>query len=135
MAGTCEIRFTRYYDARPHEVWAGLTEPDSLARWLAPAGDVELSPGGRFELRRSEGEPVKAQVRALERERLLELDWLDPAVGPSIVRFELTEEGDRTVLVLEHRRVEAQLGMRYLATWERHLDRLESLIDGRVPAR
>ena len=129
MDGTCELRLTRYYDAAPDEVWAALTQPDSVARWLAAPGEIDLSAGGSFELRLNDGHTLGARVRAVEPARLLELDWADAADEPSIVRFELQSDGGGTVLVLDHRRVNARLGMRYMGRWARHLDRLDTLVE------
>ena len=127
MDGTCEVRFTRYYEAAPEDVWAALTEPGSLARWLARGAEIDLA-GDAFELRLADGEAVTARVRALEPARLLELDWVDGVGEPSVVRLELARDGDGTVLVLDHRRVDARVGMVYIARWERHLRRLDSLV-------
>ena len=124
MAGTCAVRFTRYYDATPTEVWAALTEPASLGRWLAPVEAIEVVRGGSFEFR---GE-VSARVRDVEPERVLELDWVDAGSVPSIVRFELSSDGDGTVLVLDHRRVDALLGMRAMARWDGSLRRLDAVL-------
>jgi uncharacterized protein YndB with AHSA1/START domain len=126
--GTCEVRYTRYYRAAPDEVWAAVTEPDSLARWLAPAGDVALRPGWPFELE-LEGGRMKGRVRAVEPFRLLELDWIEADGPPSIVRFELSSDGGGTVLVLDHRRIDARIGMRYLTRWGNHLDRLDGVVE------
>ena len=101
----CEARFTRRYDAPVAEVWLALTDPVSVARWLAPPAGVEV-------------------VRS-ERERLLELDWRPPGEPQSLVRIELRAEGERTLLVLDHRRIDAALGMRYMSDWTRALERLE----------
>jgi hypothetical protein len=101
----CAARFTRRYDAPVAHVWLALTDPPSVARWLAPPDGVE-------------------GVRS-EREHLLELDWSPPGEPPSIVRIELRAEGERTLLVLDHRRIDAALGMRYMGDWSRALDRLE----------
>ena len=103
--GRCEARFTRRYDARVDEVWLALTDPASMARWLAPPAGVEV-------------------VRS-ERERLLELDWAPEGEPPSVVRIEVSAEGERTLVVLEHRRIDAPLGMRYMRDWTRALDRFE----------
>ena len=127
MDGTCEVRFTRYYDAAPEDVWAALTEPASVTRWLAHGAEIDLA-GDAFELRLADGEAVTARVRALEPARLLELDWVDGVGEPSVVRFELARDGDGTVLALDHRRVDARVGMVYIARWERHLGRLDSLV-------
>lgn len=120
---------TRYYDAAPEEVWAALTEPESIARWLAMPGEVSLHRGGPFELELQDGGSMSGRVRAVEPSRLLELDWVDAAVEPSILRFELSPDGGGTVLVLDHRRINARVGMRYMSRWQRHLDRLDALVE------
>lgn len=113
MERTCELRLTRHYDAPPAEVWAALNEPASLARWLGPMAAA-----------------VSGNVRALEVDRFLEVEWSPPDETPSLVRFELHADGDGTVLVLDHRRIDARAGMRAIARWERHLNRLDVLLDG-----
>jgi uncharacterized protein YndB with AHSA1/START domain len=109
--GRCALRLTRRYAAAPAEVWAALTEPESLGRWL--------------------GEPEWARIdghaRELEPERLLVLDWRAPGEGPSLVRFELTADGDGTMLVLDHSLLEEHLGMAYAQRWSQRLDRLAGL--------
>ncbi len=42
------VRLTRRYDAAQSDVWAALTEPGSLRRWLGVPQEVKLSPGGAF---------------------------------------------------------------------------------------
>ena len=126
--GTCEVRHTRHYQASPEEVWAALTEPASLARWLAPAREIDLREGGPFELQLNERRTMKGRVRMAEPSRLLELDWADGSEQPSIVRFQLSADGGGTTLVLDHRRIEARVGMEYIARWQHHLDRLEAVV-------
>ena len=99
------MRLTRRYAESPADVWRALTEPASLARWLAP----------RFDVGRTEIEPG----------RLLELEWRPPGEEPSLVRFELAPDGDDgTLLVLEHVRIDERLGMRYTARWLGSLERI-----------
>jgi uncharacterized protein YndB with AHSA1/START domain len=127
LVGTCEVRYTRHYQASPDEVWAALTEPTSLARWLAPAREIDLREGGPFELELNEHRTMKGRIRAAEPSRLLELDWAD-GEEPSIVRFQLSANDGGTTLVLDHRRIEARVGMQYIARWQHHLDRLEAVV-------
>jgi uncharacterized protein YndB with AHSA1/START domain len=101
--GHCEARFTRRYDAPIAQVWLALTDPAAVARWLAPPAGVE--------------------VLRSERERVLELDWSPLGEPHSVVRIELHPEGERTLLVLDHRLIDATLGMRYLRDWTRALER------------
>ena len=99
---------TRRLAASPREVWRALTEPTSAARWL-----------GR------PPHPLLAHVRELVPERTLEVDWRPEGEEPSVVRFELRRDGETTVLVLDHTRIEATAGMRALAWWTRRLERLQ----------
>jgi uncharacterized protein YndB with AHSA1/START domain len=128
VEGTCEVRYTRYYDASLDQVWAALTERDSLARWLGPTHELTLHHGGRFELE-LEGGTVTGRVRAVESSRLLELDWVEGGERRSIVRFELSSDGSGTVLVLDHRRIDAAIGMRYLTRWGSRLARLDRVVE------
>jgi uncharacterized protein YndB with AHSA1/START domain len=129
MDGTCELRLTRHYRAAPEEVWAALTEHDPLARWLATPVEIDLRSGGSFRLRLSERETMNGRVRAVEPPWALELDWMRAGEEPSIIRFDLSAEDDGTLLVLEHRRIEAQIGMRYAAVWERRLLQLDAVVE------
>jgi uncharacterized protein YndB with AHSA1/START domain len=129
MQGSCEVRLTRYYGAPPGEVWAALTEPDSLARWLAAPVELDLRSGGSFRLQLSERETMDGRIRAVEPPRTLELDWVRDGEEPSIIRIDLKPDGDGTVLVLDHRRIEAQIGMRYAALWERRLRQLDAVVE------
>jgi hypothetical protein len=92
---------TRRYSASAAEVWAALVESDSRGRWL---GDVP------------------ANARAVEEGRVLELE-LD--LGDSLASIEGTAEGDATTLVLDHVRIPAAVGMRFLRNWTAALDRFE----------
>jgi uncharacterized protein YndB with AHSA1/START domain len=95
--GRCSVRLTRRYPEPLSEVWAALTEPETLARWLRPGFDVpqtEVEPG-----------------------RILELDWRPPGEEPSVVRIEVAPDGTGTILVLDHARIDARVGMQAMRFW------------------
>lgn len=98
----CSVRLTRRYDAPPEEVWQALTDPESRGRWLGP---------------------VVAELRELERGRVLELD-----LGDSVARVELRAEAGRTVLVLDHAGIPADRGMRAMRVWTAALARFEEAL-------
>jgi uncharacterized protein YndB with AHSA1/START domain len=125
------VRLTRRYDAAPAEVWDALTDPASLGRWLARAVDVQLVAGGAFLLALpGDGGLIQARVRELEAQRVLELDWGHADEERSVVRFELAADGDGTVLVLDHHRIEEPVGMAYITRWSRALQRLDREMAG-----
>ena len=110
--GLCSLRLTRRFRATPAEVWAAMTEPESLRRWL---GDVEL------------------HVRGEEPERVLELEWGAGDEEPSVVRIELSPAEGGTVLVLDHSRLAEPLGMAAMRAWTDAMARLESLLGEEGP--
>jgi uncharacterized protein YndB with AHSA1/START domain len=125
-SGHCEVRLRRHYNAPPAEVWGALTEPDSLARWLARPLDVELVAGGAFVLELpGGGGQIDARVRTVQDGRVLELDWGHADEARSVVRFELHADGDGTLLTLDHRRIDEPVGMAYISRWTNALDRLD----------
>ena len=128
--GPCAVRLRRRYAAAPAEVWQALTERESLARWLAGVVEVQLVAGGAFVLALPGGGRIHARVREVEVERVLELDWSQAEEERSVVRFELEPDGDGTLLVLDHRRIEEPVGMAYIARWTRALARLDRELGG-----
>jgi uncharacterized protein YndB with AHSA1/START domain len=127
----CEVRITRRYDAGPAEVWDALTDPASLGRWLARAVDVQLVDGGAFVLALpGDGGLIEARVRELAAPHVLELDWRHADEERSVVRFELAPDGDGTMLVLDHRRIDEPIGMAYITRWSRALERLGGELAG-----
>jgi uncharacterized protein YndB with AHSA1/START domain len=123
----CEMRLTRRYDAAPREVWRALTDRASLGRWLARVVDADLVVGGALVLALpGDGGRIDARVREVEAERVLELDWSHAGQEErSVVRFELSADGDGTLLVLDHRRSDERLGMAYISRWSRALERFD----------
>ena len=122
------VRFEHRYEASPAEVWSALTEPERLARWLADA-ELDLRVGGHYILRflgEDEGQTTTGEVLALEPERLLELTWLYPGEGDTVLRFELRPDGDGTILVLDHRALPVEAAPGYGGGWQAHLEALEA---------
>ncbi len=125
------VRVRRRYRATAAEVWAALTEPASLGRWLTVAANVELHQGGAFELRFTEDETTEmsGRVRAIDPGRFLELEWRLPGEPASVVRFELHEEPEGVLLVVDHRGLERARATAYGEGWKRHLERLHDALE------
>lgn len=102
------VRVQRRYDATRAELWAALTDPDSVARWL--------------------GRPLPTDVTSMEHERFLEVAWNFPGEPVSRVRFELHEDEDGVRLVVDHRGLDRAATTAYGEGWKIHLLELESVV-------
>lgn len=125
------LRFERLYGATPQEVWAALTDPDQLARWLF-RGKFEPKAGGAMAFDFGEHGEHSGSVIAWEEPVLLEYEWGGHGEAPWRVRWELRPDGAGTLLVLEHLAPDPTQG-EYGAGWHWHLDRLEVLLRGQTP--
>lgn len=123
--GRRSVRFERYLAAPVEEVWDALTNPDRLARWLAPGrieGDVRFDFG--------EGGVVTGRVLYSEPPSVLEYEWHFSGEAESVVRFELSAAGEGTQLVLDHRALAAEHATGYSAGWHAHLAALDDHLAG-----
>lgn len=126
------IRFELQLRHHINTVWLALTEPSQLVRWLADA-DVELFPGGQLELRFSNtGSVITGRVTAAQVASIFEFTWTSPGEVASLVRWELTQAGANTNLMLTHTFEDSsceQLAS-MLAGWHTHLEGLPNAIVG-----
>jgi uncharacterized protein YndB with AHSA1/START domain len=130
------VRFEREYAAPVERVWAAVTEPEQLRGWLAVGGAVlEPRVGGRFEVRMTpdDKETAWGTVLAFDPPRLLEVEWSYEGEDESVLRIELEPRGDSTLLVLDHRLLQARQAPGYGSGWHAYLDALEDLLAGRPP--
>jgi uncharacterized protein YndB with AHSA1/START domain len=127
------LRFERRYDATPAEVWAALTEPESIRRWLFADAVLEPRVGGAFRLSWSEGESAAGSVLAWDPPRALEVEWAWTGMR-SVLRIDLSPAEDGTALVLDHRDVTTQAAVSMGAGWHAHLDALGGLLAGQAHA-
>ncbi len=116
------------------EVWAALTEADQVARWLAE-GTFQPGSGGQVHLWFNGDDAAghcEGSVLVWDPLHALEYEWHFPGEAESVVRFELSPEGDATRLRLSHRMLGADHAAGYGAGWHAHLDQLEAVV-GRAP--
>jgi uncharacterized protein YndB with AHSA1/START domain len=112
-------------------VWAFLTDPKLLARWLSD-GIIADRVGGevRFEM------GAQGRITIFEPPHVLEYTWNEPelARGPildTVVRWELAAAGNRVRLTLTHMRLSEAEAITHRAGWHAFVDRLSARVDGR----
>ncbi|MBT8107793.1 MAG: SRPBCC family protein [Gammaproteobacteria bacterium] len=144
------VRFERLLPGPIERVWRYLTESDMRAQWLC-GGDVETSVDGHVDMRfhnvslSSEDDvprpgkyremPEKmsftGKVTRCEPPHLLEHTW-EFDDEDSVVRYELSEQDDKVILVLTHRRLETpQIVLDVSGGWHTHLNILEDVLEQR----
>ncbi|MBA3365810.1 MAG: SRPBCC family protein [Actinobacteria bacterium] len=120
------IHFERLYHATLDELWRALTDPASLAGWLAPVRRFELETGGRVHIDFGDGEEMHGVMRELEPYRVVEYTW----DWESVVRFELEPRDDGVLLLLDHSALPTEQAPSHGAGWHAHLDLLEAHLRG-----
>ena len=126
--------FERKLDHSPVAVWAMLTEPDRLVKWLAP-GTIELREGGSAKLDfRDSGVIIDSKVTAFEQDRILEYSWSSPGEPYRPLRFEIDSEGGGCRLKMHLRTPVGEDIARSCAGWEAHLMMLLAALEG-VPIK
>lgn len=126
------VQLVRDFPLTADELWAYLTTPDGLSRWIA---EGHIGPE-RAELRfLDNGGEIAGVVTTWNPPHIVAFEWGGGPTQPagSRVRFELFAEGTRTRLVLTHSRATAAAAPDFAAGWHLHLDTLAWLADGAEP--
>ena len=126
------VRLERAFPVSVDQLWAYLTTPDGLRRWIA---DGQIGPD-RARLRFADnGSVIDGAVTAWEPPSLAKFEWDGGHTQPhgSRVRFELSPDGAGSRLVLTHSRTAGPAAPDFAAGWHRHLDTLGYLTRGTEP--
>jgi uncharacterized protein YndB with AHSA1/START domain len=127
--GGSAVRFEWRYDAPPAELWAALTRPERVARWLAPiSGEFEVA--GQIRVDFGGGAVASVFIRACVPDRALTLEWVFPDGLVTPLRVELRRDGDVTVLALDHSCFPGSPA-EYATAWQVNLDQLAAELAGR----
>ena len=110
------VRLTRHFDASREDVYRAWTDPAEVAEWYGPDGwhaplvrvRIDGQVGGRWEVtmvRRADGFefPIGYEILELREPSLVVLRHGEPDPGgaeATIVRVELAEDGDGTLMTL-----------------------------------
>jgi uncharacterized protein YndB with AHSA1/START domain len=129
-------------DAPVEVVWAIVTEPEHIGRWLSDSAEVDLRPGGDLVLRWDQLGTASGTVERVDRPHLFSFRWVTPERDrdPSaregyvtLVEFVLRAEGEGTSLrVVESgfasldgtEEQNAELAARHTGGWGTFLDQL-----------
>ncbi|MDB5409570.1 MAG: hypothetical protein JWL84_4482 [Rhodospirillales bacterium] len=128
-ADNADLHYERRFDRPIETVWAALTDPVRIEDWLGQAR-VEPHVGGRYELFVDRRRPMTGRIVTWEPPRLLEFSWDTGDAPASLVRCELSRDGDGTKLLFLHKGVGFDWIGLVLPGWHVHLERLRNLLSG-----
>jgi uncharacterized protein YndB with AHSA1/START domain len=151
MLDASTVRFERLLPGPIDRVWSFLVEGEKRARWLC-GGDIETRADGHVDMHfhnvslssdediprpekykdRPEKMSFTGKVTRCEEPHVLEHTW-EFDDESSLVCYELTEQGDKVLLVLTHRRLETRdTVLSVSGGWHTHLNVLEDVLgDGK----
>lgn len=111
-------------------VWSAITEPDSLAQWLAP-GQIDLRSGGavmiEFQL---SGAPINSRITAFDPPWLLEYSWSSPGEPERPLCWGLEGCDGSTRITLSLSLLDTDDAAKACAGWAAHLEMLAAFLEG-----
>lgn len=132
------IAFERRYGHPIEAVWKALTDPAHLARWYMTKASLDPRPGGSIDYVSGISQfHVTGKILTWDPPRVFEHEWnvepreYLPKGERSVVRWELTPDGDGTILRITHRHLTQQTAKGFVAGTHAFLDRLEDELDGK----
>lgn len=127
--GGAAVRFEWRYAAAADRVWAALTEPDRVARWLAPISGEQVV-GGAIRVDFGAGAVASVLIRECRPGRSMVLEWVFPDGLATPLRVELRREHDATVLAVDHSNFPASPA-ECAAAWQVYLGQLAAELSDR----
>jgi uncharacterized protein YndB with AHSA1/START domain len=136
--GRPALRFERRYACPVERVWRAVTDPAELPAWFPSAVSGERAVGAELvfadeeqrarareagEPTRDDGPPLTGRVVAYDPPCVFSFTW-----GTELLRFELTPDGDGTVLVLTQLLSHQSVAARNGAGWHQCLAALDGLL-------
>ncbi len=93
--------------ATPDEVFDFLTDPMKLTRWMGVEAEIEPTPGGKFWLNVTGSDAASGTYLTVDRPNRVVFTWgwedhTEVPTGSTTVTFNLTADGDHTIVELIH---------------------------------
>src|SRR6266571_318726 len=127
------LMFRRRLTHSPEAVWKALTDPAELSNWYMTKAVVDGREGGTIDFISGPSRlHVTGRILTWDPPRVFEHEWkVAPTPGlPSgedaTIRWELHQDGEETILQLEHSNLNRQTALGFAPGTHAFLDRLEA---------
>lgn len=130
--GKGAVRMEDVYDTDIDDLWAALTDPRRLARWIADVeGDLRL--GGRIHARFTSAWEGPGRIDVCQAPHCLAVTMSPGTPEETVIEATLAAEHDKTRLVVEERGIPLDELAYHGAGWQAHVEDLATHIHGRQP--
>ena len=142
MTAPREIVLRKEFPDPVEDVWAAVTEPERLARWIGtytgrgrPGGTVEFTVTGEVDAGGEVAAPVTVTIHECHAPHRLVVDLPESAERSWRVAVDLTADDGGTVLVFTQQLVDGVDPADVAAGWRWYLDRLDAALrDADMPS-
>jgi uncharacterized protein YndB with AHSA1/START domain len=121
-------------------VWELLVDPDQAVLWMGQSATYELRPGGRYRVAVIPGHTASGEFVEIDPPHRLVHTWGWEGEGGSVrpgsttIEYELTPDGDGTLLRFSHRGLpDAEAAASHGHGWDHYLERLQAVATGGDP--
>jgi len=123
------VRMEDVYDTDITDLWSAITEPDRLARWIATVeGDLRV--GGIIQTHFTSTWEGPGRIDVCDAPKHLAITMEAGSEDEAVIEAVLTEEGDRTRLVVEERGLPLDVLHLHGAGWQAHVEDLGRYLAG-----
>ncbi|HZA12824.1 SRPBCC family protein [Mycobacterium sp.] len=133
------LNFERRLPYPIEAVWSAITEPGERRQWMGET-TIDGREGGVIDMVPSgppfppEHKRMTGRILVWDPPHVLEHEWKQSIVEDSVVRYELSSDGDETLLRFSHRGLSVRNATGFLPGTHAFLDRLEAHLGGeRLP--
>jgi uncharacterized protein YndB with AHSA1/START domain len=131
--GRATVRMEDVYDTDIDDLWAALTEPARLARWIVEVeGDLRV--GGLVHARFTSSFEGACRIDRCDAPRRLTVTSLPGTDEATVIEATLEPAGDTTHLVIEERGLPVDEVAAHGAGWQAHVEDLAAHLRGRSAA-
>jgi len=129
------LNFERRLPFPIEAVWSAITDPQQRQQWFGVT-TIDPREGGEIEMVAigpplpPERKRMTGRILVWDPPNVLEHEWKQPIVEDGVVRYELTADGDGTLLRFTHRGLGVRNASGFLGGTHAYLDRLEAHLAG-----
>lgn len=128
------LQYKRVLSHSLEDVWKAITEPEQLSNWFSTKATIDGRLDGKIEfITGPSGFHTTGKILVWDPPHVFEHEWhiaphqhIPKGESESIIRWELIQKGDSTLLTVTHRRLSKSTALGFAPGMHAFLDRLES---------